>query len=548
MNEQSSDNRAGLRKTVYAILIAVGIGAVLGRILAVDAVEETRLQEYRARLIPRQLAEKRARLVEQGAPEAAIARELQRTEASLRRDVGIQRPFLSANDRSRWCTLRALVEPEMRVAAEVGTDKNGSRGTNGSGTRSTKCSPSPAGKPSTWSNTRCRRTEPAAREYLYSSKPPLLPTLMVLPYWVIYMATGATLGSHPYEIGRALLILYNAVPLLVYFLLLARLIERFGKSDWGRIFTMAAAVFGTFLTTFAVVLNNHLPGAISALVALYACVRIWFDQERRLRYFVVAGLFGAFVVACELPGLAFACAIGAALFWKAPKQTLAGFVPAAARGGRRILRHQLGNPPDLQPAYMNPAWYDYQYKLPPRRPAGQAELLAASRRHRPGRAVRIDLCGARARGAPRHLLAVADLDSLARRARSLADSPGRSPAPPSGRADHRGVRGLPGLLFVHAAAGKSQLRRHDGGPPLGVLVCPDVARGNVAGGRPMRRKNLGPPDRAGTLGGLYPLGNVPDVEPVDASLALQFHALHGLDRSVRDRVVLSFREIPRLAV
>ena len=79
MNEQSSDNRAGLRKTVYAILVAVGIGAVIGRILAVDAVEETRLQEYRARLIPRQLAEKRARLVEQGAAEAAIVRELQRT-------------------------------------------------------------------------------------------------------------------------------------------------------------------------------------------------------------------------------------------------------------------------------------------------------------------------------------------------------------------------------------------------------------------------------------------------------------------------------------
>jgi hypothetical protein len=365
MNEQSSDNRAGLRKTVYAILIAVGIGAVIGRILAVDAVEETRLQEYRARLIPRQLAEKRARLAEQGAPEAAISRELQRTEASLRRDVGIQRPFLSANDRSRWCTLRALVEPEMRVAAEVGTDKNGKPRYEWVWYAIDKVLAQPGWETIDMVKHSLPSHGPGGREYLYSSKPPLLPTLMALPYWVIYMATGATLGSHPYEIGRALLILYNAVPLLVYFLLLARLIERFGKSDWGRIFTMAAAVFGTFLTTFAVVLNNHLPGAISALVALYACVRIWFDQERRLRYFVVAGLFGAFVVACELPGLAFACAIGAALFWKAPKQTLAGFAPAALVVAAGFFATNWAAHQTFEPAYMNPAWYDYQYKRHP---------------------------------------------------------------------------------------------------------------------------------------------------------------------------------------
>ena len=55
------------------------------------------------------------------------------------------------------------------------------------------------------------------------------------------------------------------LPLLViYFGLLARLVERFGTTDWGRIFVMAAAVFGTFLTTFAVTINNHLIGAASA--------------------------------------------------------------------------------------------------------------------------------------------------------------------------------------------------------------------------------------------------------------------------------------------
>ena len=58
--------------------------------------------------------------------------------------------------------------------------------------------------------------------HLYSSKPPLLATLMAGVYWPIYRLSGATLGTHPYEIGRAMLVLFNLVPLLVYFLLLAR--------------------------------------------------------------------------------------------------------------------------------------------------------------------------------------------------------------------------------------------------------------------------------------------------------------------------------------
>ena len=45
--------------------------------------------------------------------------------------------------------------------------------------------------------------------HLYSSKPPLLATLMAAVYWPIYRLTGATLGTHPYEIGRFMLVLFN---------------------------------------------------------------------------------------------------------------------------------------------------------------------------------------------------------------------------------------------------------------------------------------------------------------------------------------------------
>ena len=52
---------------------------------------------------------------------------------------------------------------------------------------------------------------------------------------------------------------------------------------------MAAATLGTFLTTFAVVLNNHVVAAVSAAVALYAFVRIVDDGERRLAVFCPGG-------------------------------------------------------------------------------------------------------------------------------------------------------------------------------------------------------------------------------------------------------------------
>ena len=35
---------------------------------------------------------------------------------SVDKPARARRPFLSANDRSRWCTVRALVEDDMRVA------------------------------------------------------------------------------------------------------------------------------------------------------------------------------------------------------------------------------------------------------------------------------------------------------------------------------------------------------------------------------------------------------------------------------------------------
>ncbi len=287
MNETSDPTRP-LRWGVYLLLIALSTGAMLGRILAVSSVDVIAVE---------------AQLYREG-----------------RKDWQRQRPFLSANDRSRWATVRALVEHGTYTIDDVIQERGWDtidmvqhRGWDG-------------------------------QLHQYSSKPPLFATVMAGPYWLIHHTTGATLGEYPYEVGRSLLVLFNVVPLVLYFFVLALLAERLGTTDFGRMFMVAAACFGTFLTTFAVSINNHLPAAVCAAVVLWALVRIWYDGERRRRYFVLAGFFSALAVTNELPALSLFALTGAVLLWKCPRPALVAFAPpalivAAAALGTNYLAH-----------------------------------------------------------------------------------------------------------------------------------------------------------------------------------------------------------------
>ncbi len=343
MNPANLDPQAALRKSVYSLLIVLSAGVMLGRILAVDSVDRAALEKNRLEKVSRDVSEARKRLEQSGLPAAEIEEQLRAKEDEWRRRARLMRPFLSANDRSRWDTVRALVEDDMRVAgAPYAIDQV-------------------IAQPH-WDTIDMVKHD----GHYYSSKPPLLATLVAGPYWLIHRLTGATLATHPYAIGRLLLVLINVIPLAIMFWLLSKLVERFAATDFARVYVMAAAALGTFLTTFAVVLNNHVVAAVSVTVALYAVVRIWFDGERRLVWFALAGLFAAFTVADELPALSLFAALTLALLWKAPRQTLLAYVPAAvvvAAGffATNWIAHQ-----SLKPPYMHRSegdnWYVYEWK------------------------------------------------------------------------------------------------------------------------------------------------------------------------------------------
>ena len=241
-------------------------------------------------------------------------------------------PMLSANDRSRWCTVRALVDHGTYAIDALVRQRD------------------PVTNRRVWSTIdMVRHRGPDGKEHYYSSKPTLFPTLLAGQYWVIRHTTGLTLGEHPFLVIRLMLVITNVLPLLLFFVVLWRLVDQLANTDAARLFTLTAACWGTFLTTFAVTINNHEVAAVSVLLATALTLRIW-HGECRAWYYFGAGLFGAFAVANELPALSFFAVVSLAVAWKSPRKTLTAFAPAAllvatAFFGTNYIAHGTWSPP-----------------------------------------------------------------------------------------------------------------------------------------------------------------------------------------------------------
>ncbi len=350
------DSGATFRRQLYFLMILVSAGLMFGRIIALDNVHDQSVYRIKSGMVPRRLEEKRTELEKKGLPEEQIKAALETAQAKLYAEAAqTLRPFLSANDRSRWCTIRALVEPDMRVVDESGKtiwfaiDKV--QTLPGWDTIDMVKHPLPP-------------SNPEAPAYLYSSKPPLLPAVMSIPYYLLYHGSAGRISfaTDPYFVVRSMLVLINLLPIVFCWFLMGRLIERFGTTDWSRLFVMSFLCFGTFASTFVNTLNNHSPGICCLIISLYAAVRILFDGRRELRYFLIAGFFASMMLACELPALSYIVLLLVILLWAAPKQTLCGYVPMllivfAAFFATNEIAHQT-----WKPAYANEAWYKYTFE------------------------------------------------------------------------------------------------------------------------------------------------------------------------------------------
>jgi hypothetical protein len=328
---------------VYSILIAVSVGSMTGRLLSVNSVNRIDLEQHR---IHRELGREETQFRRQGLSGEALKKALIAAQERITAERQLQRPFLSANDRSRWLAIRALVERgtyhiDDLIDIDVWNtiDMVQHRGRDG-------------------------------QLHLYSSKPPLLITLLAGEYWLIYHLTGWSLGEHPHLVGRLMLFTINILPLAWLFVMVAQLAERFARTDWARLFVVAGACFGTFLTTFAVVLNNHIVGAVSAGLTLVLFVRIWCNGSLRYRDWAACSLAAAFTATNELPALALLALVGLALAIHDHRRCLTAFLPPAlavmaAALGTNYAAHDTWTPPYAHRSTTDPSdnWYIYTYTI-----------------------------------------------------------------------------------------------------------------------------------------------------------------------------------------
>ncbi|MHB1422948.1 MAG: hypothetical protein ACYC3I_07100 [Gemmataceae bacterium] len=308
-------------------------------------------------------------------------------------------PTFNSNDRSRWAAVRALVEEGTWVVGrhdpKTGKD-SGIIFEDG------------------WQSVDKMR-DPATLEY-YSTKPPLLTFLVACEYWLLKKSFGWSLNDDSrFAVVRVCLLTFNLLPFAVYLWLLVRLLERWGTTDWGRIFVVAAACFGTLMTPFLISLNNHTLAACSVVVAVYAAVRILTSPsplpspptggegiqiipspltgregiqiipspltggegiqiipsppvggEGRVRgawvWFVLAGFFAGFTAANELPAASFAAGLALLLLVRFPRRTLMAYAPAALVPVAALLALNYAELGEFNVGYskFNTEWYQYE--------------------------------------------------------------------------------------------------------------------------------------------------------------------------------------------
>ncbi|MCC6511042.1 MAG: hypothetical protein IT423_18210 [Pirellulaceae bacterium] len=223
-------------------------------------------------------------------------------------------PFHSANDRSRWCSVAALggygqfeIDPFLQIR-------------------------DPKTKRRTWNTIdMVRHRGRDGRQHYYSSKPPLLSAMHAGVYAIVRAVTGLSLVSQPFTTARIILFLVNWLPLAGFWWLWGKYWQQQSKSLWAFTVIMLLMLWGTFVSTFANTLNNHLPGAIAAGMSLWALLKIIYDGQPARRWFILAAASAAMCAVCELPALSWVAAVCLLLiqvdFKKAVMGVLVGMLP-----------------------------------------------------------------------------------------------------------------------------------------------------------------------------------------------------------------------------
>lgn len=239
-------------------------------------------------------------------------------------------PMLSANDRSRWVSIRALMERgDYEIEAYTADPERSAQ----------------------WNTIdKVIHLGKEGRTHQYSSKPPLLATLLSAPASLISRTFGWNWDEHLFGMVRATLWLCQILPLALTWGYLAWLLKRLQLSPGTQVFVVAVACWGTYVTTFAVSLNNHHFAVLGVYWTLFAYMEIQFFQRPGFLWFLVLGLAASFTATNELPALSFLLPALAWAAWQSPRRFLTATLPAAmivafAFFATNLIAHQSLRPP-----------------------------------------------------------------------------------------------------------------------------------------------------------------------------------------------------------
>ena len=287
------DPTAELRRAFYLLLTALSVAVCVAKIAgAENVVEPSRYKPPTA--------------ASYGADRDAVP---QRLWPATRPEPT---PMYGSNDRSRFATVKALVEDNTYV---VGRREN---------FKSDKDYHDIGVIFADGYQSLDKVMVPETGEF-FSSKPPLFPTLVAGEYWLLYNVCGLSIDRERWWVVGVILLTFNALPFAVSLWLLAALIERHGRTDFGRLFAFTVTATATFLTTFSATLNNHTPAACCVVFALYPLLRPGATDGRRALF--TSGFFAGLLTTLELPALSLAAGL---------------FVPLAVARRRRSLWYLAG--------------------------------------------------------------------------------------------------------------------------------------------------------------------------------------------------------------
>jgi hypothetical protein len=259
-------------------------------------------------------------------------------------------PTFADNDRSRWATVRSLVDEGTYAIGRRLSEKG------------------PNGRPidqgiiaeEGW-NTIDKVLRPDTQQF-YSSKPPLLATIAAGEYWLLKHIFGWSIVGDCWQVVCTILLTFNWLPMVLYLVLLAPLVERYGLTDWGRLYVFTAGCFATLLTPFLITLNNHTVATCSALFAVYPLLSIWYEEQRHAVTFFLTGFFTGFTAANELPAATMLAAIFCLLAYRFPLRALLFFGPGAVVAIAAFLWTNYLAVGQFSPAYseFGTVWYEYE--------------------------------------------------------------------------------------------------------------------------------------------------------------------------------------------